>query len=90
MKAFVTILTATLLPQICFAAPIEKLYYVGEFKLSDPSGKPFATQVILLEKVLDPDNSQARGACLLLSRERESEAPLLGRAEDLPDGCRHG
>ena len=54
MKAFVVILTATLLPQICFAAPIEKLYYVGEMRLSDPSGKPYTTQVILLEKVLDP------------------------------------
>jgi hypothetical protein len=84
MKAFVMILTATLLPQICFAAPIEKLYYVGEVKLSDPSGKPFATQVILLEKVLDPDNSQARGACLLLSRERERKDTILGLMEDVP------
>jgi hypothetical protein len=53
MAIFFTVL----LPGICFGAEVEKLYYVGESKMSDPSGKPYTSQVILLEKTLDPDNS---------------------------------
>jgi hypothetical protein len=73
MKAFVVILTATLLPRICFAAPIEKLYYVGESKLTDPSSKPYTTQVILLEKVLDPDNSQFVERAIVVKADRSAE-----------------
>jgi hypothetical protein len=57
MKVLVAISFTVLLPGICFGAEVEKLYYVGESKLSDPSGKVYGSQVILLEKVLDPDNS---------------------------------
>ena len=57
MKVFVAISFTVLLPSICFGAEVEKRYYVGEAKLSDPSGKVYGSQVILLEKVLDPDNS---------------------------------
>ena len=58
MKVLVAILFAVLLPGICFGTEVEKLYYVGESKLSDPSGKVYGAQVILLEKVLDPDNNE--------------------------------
>src|SRR5215471_11877012 len=57
MKLSVIILSALLLRGFCFAAQVEKLYYVAEFKLSEPSGKVYGSQVILLEKTLDPDNS---------------------------------
>jgi hypothetical protein len=57
MKVLVTIFFATLLPGICYGAEVEKLYYVGEVKLSESSGKVYGSQVILLEKTLDPDNS---------------------------------
>ena len=58
MKLSVIVLvSALLLRGLCFAAQVEKLYYVAEFKLSGPSGKVYGSQVILLEKVLDPDNS---------------------------------
>ena len=57
MKVLVAISFTVLLPGICFGADVQKLYYVGESKLSDPSGKVYGSQVILLEKVLDPDNS---------------------------------
>jgi hypothetical protein len=50
-------LCAILLPSSCFGAEVEKLFYVGEVKLSDASGRPSSSQVILLEKTLDPDNS---------------------------------
>src|SRR5262245_63257908 len=51
------VLSALSLQGLCFAAEVEKLYYVAEFKLSEPSGKVYGSQVILLEKTLDPDNS---------------------------------
>jgi hypothetical protein len=57
MKVAVAIFFTMLLPGICFGAEVEKLYYLGESKLSDPSGKASGSQVILLEKVLDLDNS---------------------------------
>ena len=57
MKVLVAILFTVLLPDICLGAEVEKLYYLGEFKLSDPSGKPYASQVVLMEKTLDPDHS---------------------------------
>ena len=57
MKMPVTILFTVLLPGICFGGEVEKLYYLGEFKLSDPSGKPYVSQVVLMEKTLDPDHS---------------------------------
>jgi hypothetical protein len=57
MKVLVAFFFTVLLPGVCFGAEVEKLYYVGEAKLSDPSGKPYTSQVILLEKVLDPDHS---------------------------------
>jgi hypothetical protein len=57
MKVLVAISFTVLLPGICFGADVQKLYYVGEAKLSDPSGKVYGSQVIVLEKVLDPDNS---------------------------------
>jgi hypothetical protein len=56
MKMLVAIFFA-LLPGLCFGGEVEKLYYVGDVKLSEPSGKVYASQVILLEKVLDLDNS---------------------------------
>jgi hypothetical protein len=57
MKVFVAISFTVLLPGSYFGAEVEKLYYLGESKLSDASGKPYSSQVILLEKTLDPDNS---------------------------------
>src|SRR5215831_19484521 len=37
LNRFVLLLVATFLPQACFAVQVEKRYYVGEAKLSDPS-----------------------------------------------------
>ena len=39
------------------AAEIEKLYYIGEAKLSSPSGQPRGSQAFLLEKIQDPDQN---------------------------------
>src|SRR5262245_39933268 len=57
IKSFLMFLSAIQFAHVCSAAQVEKLYFVGESKLSDASGKVYGSQVILLEKVLDPDNS---------------------------------
>ena len=51
-------LVAVLLTPLAIqAAPPEKLYFVGEVKLSAADGKPMGSQVILLEKSHDRDKS---------------------------------
>lgn len=40
------------------AAPIKKMYYVGEVTLTAESGKPLGTQALLLEKTHDPDHNR--------------------------------
>src|SRR5262245_44732759 len=57
MKLSVIVVSVVLLRGVCFAAQVEKLYYIGEAKLSESSGKVYGSQVFLLEKTLDPDNS---------------------------------
>ena len=39
------------------AAEVEKWYYVGEAKLSSPSGQSRGSQAFLLEKIHDPDQN---------------------------------
>jgi hypothetical protein len=51
------LVVAVLVPAWALAAPPEKLYYVGEVKLSSAAGQPLGSQVILLEKILDRDHS---------------------------------
>src|ERR1700730_6721247 len=54
----VTSLTITvLLPALALAAPPEKLYYLGEAKLSSATGQAMGSQVILVEKILDRDKA---------------------------------
>ena len=57
MRMSVVVFCTILLPGGSLGADVEKLYYLGEFKLSDPSGKPCVSQVVLMEKTLDPDHS---------------------------------
>src|SRR5262245_28516740 len=57
LQSLVIILVVSLAGRACCAAEVEKLYYVGESKMSDPSGRVYGSQVLLLEKVLDPDRS---------------------------------
>jgi hypothetical protein len=50
-------LFALLLPHAVHAAEIEKVYYVGEAKLSSPKGESRGSQAFLLVKTQDPDNN---------------------------------
>ncbi len=45
------------MPLAALAAPPEKMYYLGEIKLSGPTGQAYGSQAILVEKMHDPDKS---------------------------------
>jgi hypothetical protein len=57
VRTAIALVVAALVPAWALAAPPEKLYYLGEVKLSSGSGQPMGSQAILVEKVLDRDNS---------------------------------
>lgn len=42
---------------VASATDVEKFYYVGEVKISSADGAPMGSQVILFEKIHDPDNA---------------------------------
>jgi hypothetical protein len=57
MRTAIALVVAVLVPAWALAAPPEKMYYLGEMKLSSGSGQPLGSQVILLEKVHDRDST---------------------------------
>jgi hypothetical protein len=57
MRLIGMLTVAALFPLGASAAAPEKLFYVGEVKLSASDGKPMGSQVILLEKTHDRDRS---------------------------------
>jgi hypothetical protein len=57
MRTAVFLIVASLTTSPALAAPPEKLYYLGEVKLSSAAGQSMRSQVILLEKIYDRDNS---------------------------------
>ena len=57
MRTVIALVVGVLVPAWALAAPPEKLYHLGEVKLSSATGQPVGSQVILLEKILDRDNA---------------------------------
>jgi hypothetical protein len=57
MRSAHALLLSVLAPTLALAAPPEKFYFLGEVRLSNAAGKPMSSQVILLEKIHDRDNS---------------------------------
>jgi hypothetical protein len=57
MRRVIAFFATLLIPAAALAVPPEKLYYAGEVKLSSAVGKPISSQVILLEKIQDPEQS---------------------------------
>jgi hypothetical protein len=57
MRAVIASLALLFGPALAFAAPPEKFYFLGEVKLSNAVGQPMGSQVILVEKTHDRDNS---------------------------------
>jgi hypothetical protein len=57
VRTAIALVVAFLLPSWALAAPPEKLYCLGEGKLSSATGQATGSQVILVEKTLDRDNA---------------------------------
>ena len=57
MRTAIAVALVVLAPAGALAAPPTRFYYIGEVKLSSGTGQPMGSQAILVEKVLDPDNS---------------------------------
>lgn len=57
MRTAMSLVVAVLAPALACAAVPEKLYYLGEVKLSSATGQSMSSQVLLLEKIHDRDNA---------------------------------
>jgi hypothetical protein len=57
MKHLIQVLLVVSFLRTSPAAEVEKLFYIGEAKLSSPSGQPRGSQAFLLEKIHDPDQN---------------------------------
>lgn len=55
------------------AAPAEKMYYAGEARLSSEAGQSLGSQVILLEKTHDRDNSLIVERAIVVKPDRSVE-----------------
>src|SRR5262249_38167954 len=62
-----------LLPAWTHAASPEKFYYLGEVKLSSAAGKPMGSQVILVEKIHDPDKATIVERAITVSPDGKAE-----------------
>jgi hypothetical protein len=58
MRAAMSLVIAVLLSSWVSAAEPEKMYYLGEVKLTSPTGQAFGSQAILVEKIHDRDHSR--------------------------------
>ncbi len=58
MRVAIAITVSLLLPALALSAPPEVMHYLGEVKLTSPTGQSMGSQVIMLEKTLDRDNSK--------------------------------
>jgi hypothetical protein len=77
MRTALASLVALIIPTLAFAAPPVKFHYLGEVKLSDGSGKSMGSQVILLEKVHDRDNSVILERAIVLQPDGKAEEPAM-------------
>jgi hypothetical protein len=57
MRTAIALAVTVLVPGWALAAAPEKMYYLGEVKISSAAGKPMGSQVILVEKVHDRDKA---------------------------------
>jgi hypothetical protein len=58
MRTAIATVAIVLAPALAAAGPPEKLYYVGQAKLSSAAGQSMGSQVILLEKIHDSDEAK--------------------------------
>lgn len=68
-----TLLSSLLMASHSLGAAPEKFYYVGEVKLSSADGKPMGSQVILFEKIHDPEHSQMIESAVVVKPDGKAE-----------------
>jgi hypothetical protein len=73
MRAVVVLVFTFLVPTWLLAVPPEKLYYLGEVKLSSATGQPMGSQVILVEKIHDRDNATIIERALVVHQDGKAE-----------------
>jgi hypothetical protein len=57
MRTAIVLIVSAAAPAWGLAAPVEKLYYLGEVRLSSEAGNSLGSQVLLLEKTHDRDHA---------------------------------
>src|SRR5262245_3841467 len=73
MRLVEALVIAALVPSGASAAPPEKLFYVGEVKLSAGDGKSMGSQVILLEKTHDRDKLTITERAIVVKADGKAE-----------------
>jgi hypothetical protein len=73
MRKAIALVAVVLVPMGALAVPPEKLYYLGEVKLSAPTGQSMGSQVILLEKTLDRDQAMIIERAIVVKADGNSE-----------------
>jgi hypothetical protein len=73
MRLVAALVLVAAFPYEASAAPPEKLYYVGEVKLSAGDGKSMGSQVILLEKTHDRDKMTITERAILVKPDGKAE-----------------
>ncbi|HEY2587196.1 MAG TPA: hypothetical protein VGI81_15730 [Tepidisphaeraceae bacterium] len=70
-------LTVTLFVVVCAqvssGGEVEKMYYVGEAKLSSATGEPLGSQAMLLEKTHDPDHNLIVERAIVVKPDKTTE-----------------
>ena len=77
MRLIAILAAATLFTPGTSASPPEKLFYVGEVKLSAPNGKAMGSQVILLEKIHDRDKSTITERAIVVKPDGKAEEQTM-------------
>jgi hypothetical protein len=77
MRPVVALGLVALLPVGAAATPPEKLYYLGEVKRTAADGQPMSSQVILLEKIHDPDKATITERAIVVKPDGTAEEQTM-------------
>lgn len=73
MRTLFSLVLAVITPALSLSAPPEVLHYLGEVKLTSPTGQAMGSQVIMLEKTLDRDNSKITERAVVVQADGKTE-----------------
>ena len=77
MKFWIFIFIALNCSPFCTADGLEKMYYVGEAKMSGPGGEPRGSQAFLLEKTHDPERNFIIERAIVVKPDRTVEEHIM-------------